>query len=342
MHTADGTRAAASGISTPGARIDALDSLRGFALCGILVVNIYQQLVVVRGTGTMAELPDFIGLLFYERFLPIFSVLFGVGFGLFLQRAAERAERPRLVLARRLAVLLLIGAVHFVFHPGEVLTAYAVGGLIVLLPLSLLGGWAALAVAVALLLVGSQLVVGYGVIPGLLALGFALARLGVPEALARRTGRLAVAFAIAVVPAVAYLAAVLAGAGLPDLNVIGGPGGGINPVHVAGALAAATVYACGFLLLLRTRVGPGLSALLAPLGRMALTNYLTATALFLAGGVLLRIDSPDDLPQMVGMTVAILAVQVAWSRRWLATFAYGPAEWVWRCATWLRPAPLRR
>jgi hypothetical protein len=39
------TSAVAETVATPGARIEALDAVRGFALWGIVLVNIYQQLV---------------------------------------------------------------------------------------------------------------------------------------------------------------------------------------------------------------------------------------------------------------------------------------------------------
>jgi uncharacterized protein len=98
-------------VSTPGRRIGELDVLRGFALCGILVVNIVQQLVPLSGRGArMLPLP--VELVFHERFLSLFALLFGLGFGLFLDRAAARTPRPRVVLARRLGVLLLIGIAH--------------------------------------------------------------------------------------------------------------------------------------------------------------------------------------------------------------------------------------
>lgn len=328
-------------VSTPGARIHALDALRGFALCGIHIVNIYQQ-VVFAGTGAASGMPTFVRLAFYERFLTIFSVLFGVGFGLFLQRAATRTQHPRLVLARRLGVLFLIGVAHFVFHPGEVLTAYALGGLVVLLPLSLLGGRAALVTAVVLLVLGAQVVAGYGIIPGLLALGYALAALKVPEALERHTGRLLIAFAVFGSLAVAYVAAVLSGVELPVVNFVGGLGGGVSLVGPAGAVVTACAYACGFLLLLRTPLAPAVSGVFAPMGRMALTNYLTATALLLTGGWLLGIDSPGDLPRIVGLTLGIVLVQAGWSRLWFRWFRYGPVEWAWRCCTWLQLAPIRR
>jgi uncharacterized protein len=330
-------------VSTVGPRIGALDALRGFALCGILIINIYQQ-VVFRGAaaGTSSQLPETVQLLFYERFYPIFSILFGVGFGIFLRRAATRTSRPRVVLARRLVVLLLIGAAHFVVHPGEALTAYALAGLVVLLPLSYLGGRTALVVAVLLLLVGAQLVVGYGPIPGLLALGYALAALGVPAALERRAGRVAIAFVVCAALAVTWIVLTIHEADLPFVNVLGGPGGGVSLLPPLAGIATGLAYCCGLLLLLRTPVGPALSAILSPMGRMALTNYLSATVLFLLAGPPLGIDSTDDLPRIVGLTVAIIVVQAVWSVLWLRTFRYGPVEWAWRCLTWWRRAPIRR
>jgi len=330
-------------LSTAGPRIHALDTLRGFALCGILIINIYQQ-VVFRGaaSGTATQLPVAVQLGFYERFYPIFSILFGVGFGIFLRRAALRTDRPRLVLARRLVVLFVIGAAHFLFHPGEALTAYALAGLVVLLPLSYLGGRVALAVALVLLFAGSQLVVGYGPIPGLLALGYALAMLDVPAALDRRTGRVAIAFAVFAALTVAWIALAVQDVELPVVNVLGGPGGGVSLLEPLAGIVTGLAYCCGLLLLLRTPLGPALSAVLSPMGRMALTNYLTATVLFLVAGPLLGIDSPADRPAIIGLTAGIIVIQAAWSAWWLRRFRYGPAEWAWRCLTWWRRAPIRR
>ena len=330
-------------VSTAGPRIHALDTLRGFALCGILIINIYQQ-VVFRGeaAGSAPRLPTAIQLLFYERFYPIFSILFGIGFGIFLQRAALRTDRPRVVLARRLVILLLIGLAHFVFHPGEALTAYALAGLLVLLPLSYLGGRLAFAAAIVLLLVGAQLIVGYGPIPGLLALGYALAMLDVPAALERRTGRVAIAFVAFTALTVTWIVLQLRDVDLPFVNVIGGPGGGVSLLGPLAGIVTGLAYCCGLLLLLHTPAGPALSTVLAPMGRMALTNYLSATVLFLVAGPLLGIDSTDDLPQIVGLTVAIIVVQAVWSVLWLRSFRYGPAEWAWRCLTWWRRARIRK
>jgi uncharacterized protein len=329
-------------VSTAGPRIHALDTLRGFALCGILIINVYQQ-VVFRGeaAGSAPKMPEAVQLLFYERFYPIFSILFGIGFGIFLHRATSRTGRPRVILARRLGWLFLIGLAHFAVHPGEALTAYALAGLLVLIPMSFLGGRTALSVAVVLLLLGSQLVVGYGPIPGLLALGYALAMLDVPAALERRTGQVAVAFVVFAALSVAYIWLRVSDADLPAVNVVGGPGGGVSLLPPLAGIVTGLAYCCGLLLLLRTPIGPTLSAVLSPMGRMALTNYLSATVLFLVFGPLLGIDDPDDLPMIVALTVAILVVQAVWSTLWLRSFRYGPAEWAWRCLTWWRRAPIR-
>lgn len=329
-------------VSTPGERIQELDVLRGFALCGIVVINVIQQLVFLRGDTDDRTFPLPVELLFYERFMPTFAVLFGVGFGIFLRRAAARADRPRVVLARRLAVLLVLGLVHWLFHPGEALATYALVGLVLLLPVSFLGARAVLAIAVALLFVGPQIVVGYGMIPGLILLGYALAMLDVPENLGRRPGRIAVALAVFGAVGATWAALRIADVDVPAVNVIGGLGGGADLLGPIAAVCTAFAYCCLVLLLLRTPAGPVINSVLAPMGRMALTNYLTATALFLVFGALLGIDSLADGAAIAGLTIGIIVVQAVWSRLWLASFRYGPLEWAWRCLTWWRRAPLRR
>lgn len=83
---------------------------------------------------------------------------------------------------------------------------------------------------------------------------------------------------------------------------------------------------------------------LAPAGRMALTNYLTQTAVSLLvfygiGLGLMGRVGPVWWPAVV---VVMLTVQVAASRWWLARYAFGPVEWIWRQATYGRRLPLRR
>ena len=83
---------------------------------------------------------------------------------------------------------------------------------------------------------------------------------------------------------------------------------------------------------------------LAPLGRMALTNYLLqsliATLLFYGYGLgLARRVSPSLALLMV---LTILAGQLLISSWWLRRYRFGPVEWLWRALTYRRREPLRR
>ncbi|MFD0485826.1 DUF418 domain-containing protein [Saccharopolyspora spinosporotrichia] len=103
----------------------------------------------------------------------------------------------------------------------------------------------------------------------------------------------------------------------------------------------AVAYATGLLLVLRTPVGRRLAPTLEALGRMALTNYITATLLIVSFGAALGLEGSTAWPTMLGFAAAILVVQALWSRWWLARFRYGPLEWAWRCVTWWRRFDLR-
>jgi uncharacterized membrane protein YeiB len=101
------------------------------------------------------------------------------------------------------------------------------------------------------------------------------------------------------------------------------------------ALAGAAAYSLGLLLALR----PWLSAVLEPLGKMALTNYVSGTAVIVLTASLRQ---PDPTRwSVVAVALVTVAAQVVLSRWWLARFRYGPLEWVWRCLTWFRLVPNR-
>ncbi|NUT11936.1 MAG: DUF418 domain-containing protein [Nonomuraea sp.] len=319
--------------AAPGrARIIALDVVRGFALCGILLANI--QPISHVGTAPViraqAALDDaaahWLGLLVEQRFFPIFSLLFGVGFSLLLDSAGARVPNPRVLLLRRLAVLLGMGLVHmFLLWRGDILTIYAIVGLVVLLPSTWLPRWAVAGLAAALVAV-AMLAFGGGtmLVPGLFLLGSALTRYGVIariESSTRVPALLALVFAAGAVPALAWQTGAAA---VPASMAVSG-------------LLMAGLYVCVLLVLLRTPVRPALRAVFAPLGRMALTNYLTATVLVLVLGKAVG-GRPEDWspPTILGMAAAILAVQWAWSTLWLRRYRFGPLEWLWRWATWGR------
>ena len=61
-----------------------------------------------------------------QKFMGLFSMLFGAGMILFIDRARERGRRAALLNLWRNALLLLIGILHFLLWDGDVLMVYAV------------------------------------------------------------------------------------------------------------------------------------------------------------------------------------------------------------------------
>jgi uncharacterized protein len=124
------------------ARLTDVDALRGFALLGILVVNATYFASAFHGSGV----PDpafsspadqavgwLVAWLFESKFYLLFSFLFGYSFTLLRRSAVRRGDAFRAAFLRRLAALFLIGAGHAVLlFTGDILTAYALLGLILL------------------------------------------------------------------------------------------------------------------------------------------------------------------------------------------------------------------
>lgn len=122
-------------------RLFVLDLVRGVALLGILIMNMpgfatsfYSGL---SGSDLWVDWWDewtatLRNVLFSGKFNSMFSLLFGIGFTIQLERLLERrgADGIRIYL-RRLAALLLFGAIHMlVFWTGDVLHMYALLGML--------------------------------------------------------------------------------------------------------------------------------------------------------------------------------------------------------------------
>lgn len=112
-------------------RIEALDILRGFALFGILLVNIthYLDWFVPYASRADDAVEWLVKTFAVDKFYPLFSFLFGVGFAIQLTRAEARQIPWVHVYLRRLVVLLVIGVAFFAFVEREqILMWYAVLG----------------------------------------------------------------------------------------------------------------------------------------------------------------------------------------------------------------------
>lgn len=126
--------------TTPAARLDHLDAVRGVALCGILLIHT----VVLGGldgppgfgadAGRPTDLAVYAGVIWLveSKFFCLFSLLFGVGFA--LQWPAVSKPRAGRRYARRLLTLAGFGAAHIVLlWNGDILLVYAVVGAVLVL-----------------------------------------------------------------------------------------------------------------------------------------------------------------------------------------------------------------
>ena len=122
-------------------RFVSIDILRGVAILGILVMNIYafaMPFVAYMNPLAMGGTePHNIGTWFFthfffdQKFLSIFAMLFGAGLVLMTGRAEKRGAKPARIYYRRQFWLLVIGAAHgYLIWFGDILFGYAAIGML--------------------------------------------------------------------------------------------------------------------------------------------------------------------------------------------------------------------
>lgn len=362
-------------------RITNLDAVRGIAVLGILLMN-----AVSFGLGTSAYFNldaggsstalDWVigglGEVFVDqKFMALFSMLFGAGIVLFADRAAAKGRRAGLLSLWRNALLLVIGLAHAALWDGDVLTVYALcAPLLILLrgrsprTLVVLGTATIMVSPLAAALAQASVdasgdglgeywfdsgevsdAVGLFLYAdffcralGMMLIGVALHRTGVITGersldFYRRMTKIGLGVGIPL--ASAGLALVVIEDFSPDVALVG-----TIPNTIA-TIPFSLGY-LGLITLWNRRGETALHRRIHAVGRMALTNYLTQTII---GLLVLDVAFGSDEPTrtaILGVVAAIWAVQLWWSTAWLERFRYGPAEWAWRCATYRRVAPLRR
>jgi len=95
--------------------------------------------------------------------------------------------------------------------------------------------------------------------------------------------------------------------------------------------------------IVRAGVLKRLSKVLANVGRMAFTNYITQSIIcsLIFFGYGLGQFGRLDRAEIVVVVLLIWALQIAWSNAWLAVFRFGPLEWLWRSLSYMKPQPMR-
>lgn len=330
-------------------RINQLDYIRGFALLGIILVNILALLHIniPEPNTSSASYQRFLYLFVEGRFYSIFSFLFGVGFYIFITRANAKGKKGYILFLRRIVVLFVFGVVHSLFQPGEALKFYAICGLIVL-PFYKVNKHINLTISILLLIV-------FGIMGGkllltlpLILLGLACGQYQVFENLSQKTKKI---FLFTLI--MFGLSAI--GFYLQYQMIPESPFQNMIFVNEDGTMDQTSNF-----LKMGVTVGPILSAfyvgilllllqinriqkLLSPLkyyGRMALTNYLGQTAFILIANALFNFTEKMTYIQTLYVCLAIYIIQIIFSIFWLRFFKMGPLEWVWRMITYWQAVPL--
>ena len=363
------------------ARITSLDLLRGVAVLGILLMNAVSFTFVeaayynISADGSATWLDWAVGIFgeifIDQKFMGMFSLLFGAGIILFIDRAAQRGRRAVLLNLWRNILLLAIGIAHFTLWYGDVLMIYALSAFI-LIPLRKLPNKALLTLGAAVFMLSvvsdlyGQALVNAGAPlggiwttaeaedetlgylswlsyivrgPGMVLIGAALYRMGfMAGGKPVETYRMTAIIGLGVGLALAALGVAITAWGdyAREVALIG------QAPNNLGTIPASLGYV-SLIILWNNGADNWLKRRLRAVGRMALTNYLTQTILgvFTLTFLLGEVDSLNRSAVLV-FVFAVWALQIWWSHAWLSRFLFGPAEWLWRVATYRSGQPLRR
>ncbi|MEM1406284.1 MAG: DUF418 domain-containing protein [Bacteroidota bacterium] len=390
-------------------RYEVLDVLRGFALLGVMIANmayhsghwfLSPEKQAALSFYHFGELVTWIVHFVTEgKFYSIFSLLFGIGFGLQIQKAMQKNQPFAGRFSRRLLILLLFGILHAIFlYVGDILTVYALLGFALILFRNS-GNKTLLCMAFVLPVVpviqygimwyqqqgappvdqsdsaamfaqivntyqtgtfGEILFTNFGGLvfgryPDLIFTGrffkvFAMFLLGfyitrnswfaeIPKR-REQLKRIMLWSALVGIPCNLVMAHMMSTGAYYTMA----PSGIIEPiVYAFGVPALGICYACGIALAYQKDKFKAPLQILAPLGRMALTNYLMQSVIgcliFQSYGLGLFGHISPVFFTLIGISILIL--QLIFSNWWLSKYQYGPAEWLWRSMTYRKIQPIK-
>jgi uncharacterized protein len=368
------------GPVNPSDRIDSIDALRGVALLGVLAINLVMEfrvsiferfLVAARPATSLDRAVETILMLAVDlKAFALFSLLFGVGLAIQFEHLST-CPRRALLLFRRLIVLLTFGLIHLcLIWNGDILTEYAVAGLIVLPflfgPRWLLAGGAAAFLGVYLAM---QVWPPAGLFPSFTSIQrdvqeanqiYATGSFG--EVLAFRLREIPLFASLHVYMFPRTLGLFLFGAfvwrsgvlrkphqvllfstgagciGLGAFLILPGSSGSVAAMGIGklaspvGTIALALGYAATILAIANLASGRALLGWAVPLGRMAFTNYLAQSLIFgwIFYGYGLGLFGSIGAAKALVIGLAVYIAQVFFSAWWLGRYRYGPVEWLWR------------
>jgi uncharacterized protein len=117
-----------------------------------------------------------------------------------------------------------------------------------------------------------------------------------------------------------------------------------DAVSTVAILPLSAGYVCLLALLWTGTARTFLVRTFAPVGRMALTNYVgqSAVCMLIFRGVGFGLGGVIGPTLYLPLGRAIYLIQLAVSRAWLGRSQYGPLEWLWRMLTYGAAIPLRK
>ncbi|SHG32201.1 DUF418 domain-containing protein [Flagellimonas flava] len=123
-------------------RITIIDALRGFALAGIVIVHMVENYIGAPAPESFNEavhqgpldyaVDVIIGIFLRGKFFALFSFLFGLSFYLQMDNASQKGAYFGSRFLWRLMLLLGIGYLHSLFYAGDILTVYAMLGVLLI------------------------------------------------------------------------------------------------------------------------------------------------------------------------------------------------------------------
>ena len=359
-------------------RITHIDTIRGGAIMGILVMNVvsfglgnvgYYNLNI-GSSSSLDWVLGFLGEVFADqKFMGLFSLLFGASLLLFLDRVKERSKYPVMLCLWRNFLLLCFGLIHSVFWIGDVLSLYAlccpfllflryfsariliVLGVFIFLLSSFsdatIGIFATENEILGLISsikpeemgdnwIGLAFVVNiFSRALGMMCIGMGLFRSGWLTARVDKDDIKKSSLLI-------FLCALVSGSGTWWTLSNGYQANAMMLGNIPNTLITIPM-ALGYARLLMWWDQHGTSLLIPKLrcaGRMALSNYLGQTAICMS---VLSLFSTQMTRSFLGLLIILVWFFQLWfSEVWLRSFRMGPLEWMWRNATYRRVEPFRK
>lgn len=122
-------------------RIVVVDVLRGFALFGVLLGNfssmltnnVPQNIIDAHATGLDNFLNELHDIFIENKFMCLFSILFGYGFGVIMERLGKKNINSTPFFLRRMFWLFIFGCINLALWNGDILHIYALTGILLLL-----------------------------------------------------------------------------------------------------------------------------------------------------------------------------------------------------------------